>query len=183
MVACGSRLHVTYDAVEPFPVRTEAAWSVALSPRNAVEAVIDAVLTVGTENLRAQPRFSVRSEVTVIQVLVAEAEHPSQDILWKPWTPRESLDQVNSTIVLLRLPGGKLSYLEIAHPADCHSSSLVSHGQSAVRLERTLFASTLEKGVILRARLRGVLLDRVDDTAHAASTYAEFIESEPPLGR
>ena len=85
--------------------------------------------------------------------------------------------------MLFRLPGKTFSYLEMADPVDSRCCRLTGHGHGAVGLDRTLFAATLEKGVILRSRLRGILLEQAEDVRHARAAYADFIRSEPPLGR
>jgi hypothetical protein len=40
----------------------------------------------------------------------------------------------------------------------------------------------LEKGVMLRARVRGVFLPRRQDESLAAECHAAFAAAEPPLG-
>ena len=50
-----------------------------------------------------------------------------------------------------------------------------------LRVSHQLFSERLEKGVILRARLRGVFLPRQRDTRVAAACYTAFAAAEPPL--
>jgi hypothetical protein len=60
---------------------------------------------------------------------------------------------------------------------------LVSAGESGrtTQLRHELFSERLEKGVILRARVRGVVLERADDVRHAAAMFNEFLHAELPL--
>jgi len=48
-------------------------------------------------------------------------------------------------------------------------------------LTHRLFERSLEKGVILKARVRGVLLDRARDGVSAIEWYRNLLQSEPPL--
>ncbi len=86
--------------------------------------------------------------------------------------------------LLFRLPGGDLSYAEMVHPADFQYDEF-QPGESrgnVVCIAHRLFRTNLEKGVILRARVRGIFLKRPDDTQIAARCYAAFAGADPPLG-
>ncbi len=84
--------------------------------------------------------------------------------------------------VLWRLPGEELSYVEMISPGDFHDDEAAldaaAHGS---RLRHRLFPQSLEKGVLLRARVRGAFLPRADDCSRAAACYAAFAVAEPPL--
>jgi hypothetical protein len=108
------------------------------------------------------------------------------------WSPLE-LNSVAPTAIdadsgtgclLFRLPGGELSYAEMVHAADFQHDELSwedrPHG--VLRIAHRLFRTSLEKGVILRARVRGVFLPRQNDAAIAAECYAAFVAADPPLG-
>ena len=77
---------------------------------------------------------------------------------------------------------GTFSYAELVHPADFRQSTLAARESSSadVRLAHRLFHRRLEKGVILRSRLRGVFLPREHDMELAAAEYRRFAASEPP---
>jgi hypothetical protein len=183
LIACGSLLSATYDAAESFPVQTSVAWRVgAPSPQSSL-TIVDAVFSIATERLNAQPRFSVRSVVPAVEVLTAT--EPLDTACWKSWMPSQEdpPHATESPLVLFRLPGETFSYLEIADPMDSRWCRLTGHGRAGVGLDRALFAATLEKGVILRSRLRGILLEQAEDLRCARAAYADFIRSEPPLGR
>jgi hypothetical protein len=88
---------------------------------------------------------------------------------------------------LLRLPDGQGSYVEMVHPLDFGRTEICGVGvteSGEARLwsfKHTLFAETLEKGVILRSRVLGAFVGREADEEQAASLYREFANSEPPL--
>jgi hypothetical protein len=110
--------------------------------------------------------------------------------------------------LLFRFPGLDFSYIEMVHPADFEHDEVASgvgdpdvgmavalpslslRGEAAVqlppqhvlRIAHRLFRTTLEKGVILRARVRGVFVNRHDDARSAADCYAAFATADPPLG-
>ncbi|HVX12371.1 MAG TPA: hypothetical protein VHC22_14405 [Pirellulales bacterium] len=89
--------------------------------------------------------------------------------------------------VVRRPPGCSLarlawptSYLELCHPADAIASSIeaVDDGTACTTL---LFGLPLEKGVILRSRLRGLFASHDLDERFAATALAQFADEAPPL--
>jgi hypothetical protein len=84
---------------------------------------------------------------------------------------------------LIRPIGSGPSYLEMVHPADFRQTTFEWTADSSpiVRLAHRLFAERLEKGVILRSRIRGLFVPRARDTERARTEYRRFAASEPPL--
>jgi hypothetical protein len=84
---------------------------------------------------------------------------------------------------LLRPIGTGPSYIEMVHPADFRQTTFQWTTDSApeVRLAHRLFVERLEKGVILRSRIRGLFVPRSHDAELARSEYRRFAASEPPL--
>lgn len=76
--------------------------------------------------------------------------------------------------------GGQLGYAEMVHPADFRRSKLTA-GRGGLRLSHRLFAERLEKGVILRSRLRGFFATTDGSPDMIANAYNSFAQSEPPL--
>ncbi len=122
---------------------------------------VDLVVSMRTELLESQPRLAVHSRLPAGEVLELA------DGCW-----------------LFRFPRHEISYAEMVHPADFQGSELdyVAERDRAVEVRHRLFVEHLEKGVILRARVRGALLRRHDDAALAAAVYAAFASADPPLG-
>lgn len=79
-----------------------------------------------------------------------------------------------------RLPHPAASYVEIRHPDDALTASLSAMGDQAV-LSTRLFGQPLEKGVILRSRLRGLFVPREGDETLARAALAEFAAMPLPL--
>ena len=72
--------------------------------------------------------------------------------------------------------GARPYYLEMIHPDDGTRRPEGGGVRSA------LFGYDLERGVILRGRLRGIWLARRPDESELSSLSAEFLREPPPLG-
>jgi hypothetical protein len=70
-----------------------------------------------------------------------------------------------------------LSYVEMCHPNDGIGVDLADKNNVRFRL----FGHDLEKGVILRGRLRGMIVPREDDVQIARKAYAGFLRELPHL--
>jgi hypothetical protein len=79
-----------------------------------------------------------------------------------------------------RLTHTALSYIEIRHPDDALTASLSTRGEQA-ELSTRLFGQPLEKGVILRSRLRGLFVPREGDETLARAALAQFAALPLPL--
>jgi hypothetical protein len=86
------------------------------------------------------------------------------------------LGQVGPLVYAYRPPGADVSYVEMCHPHDGIGLDL----QGATARFR-LFGHDLEKGVILRGRLRGLVLPRADDEPAARRHYELFLHEPPHL--
>jgi hypothetical protein len=81
-----------------------------------------------------------------------------------------------------------LFYVEMAHPDDVArriSAELIPEGSALALSCATrygLFGHALEKGVILRARLRGIWLRTTNVEAELQSLYQDFLRGPLPLG-
>jgi hypothetical protein len=85
---------------------------------------------------------------------------------------------------LFRLPGRQYSYAEMVFPGDQRRSTWEGwlHGTDyRLQLRHELFDPRLEKGVILRAQVLGLVLDRANDKAATAAHWASFLRDELPL--
>jgi hypothetical protein len=80
-------------------------------------------------------------------------------------------------LVLLRLEDSPVSYIEMCHPHDGFDVDL----SEANTIRFRLFGHDLEKGVILRGRLRGMIVPRERDEAIALEAYQQFLHEPPNL--
>jgi len=83
-----------------------------------------------------------------------------------------------TTAVLMRRP--TTSVLVAVHPADLRRID-VSIRDSVARIDCVLFASAIEKGVLLRGRVLAAVGPRDLDESWASTLLAAFVASPPPL--
>ena len=166
---CGSTLHATFPESDEFPVETQIAWSVLDVP--AAIAGIDVVVSVRTQKLDAHPQIEVCSSLGDADLLL-------------PGNLEDETASNGASCSLFRLRNANLSYLEMLLPAEIHSTQATKDpGTGCSVLRHHLFSCPLEKGVILRARLRGLLLPRDADETATNACFKEFLSASPPLGR
>jgi hypothetical protein len=158
-------LCAVYEDSPACPVRVEVVWRVVeTGPPDRSLAAIDFIVLVRTELLEGRPAVTVESRLASIDV-------------------RGLAAGAGGSCTLFRHPQAPYSYAEMMHPADFRDDELqlVGEPDSLWRLSHHLFPHSLEKGVILRARLRGVFLPRAEDERVAGDFYQAFAASEPPL--
>ncbi len=83
-------------------------------------------------------------------------------------------------VVLHRPAERDWSYVEMSHPDDCARLILLGRPRHA-QVSFGLFGLNVEKGVILRGRLRGAFVPRAEDSDHAAALYDKFLRESPRL--
>ena len=139
----------------------------------------------GTDLLQSRPAVVVQARTGGERNFSIHSIHPPSSKQVNLSSPAELLLRPSDGpgCVLWRLCESELSYCEMIHPADFHEDEIVWKplAGGSICLRRRLFPESLEKGVILRARVRGVLLPRQDDLRIAAACYAAFVAAEPPL--
>jgi hypothetical protein len=85
-------------------------------------------------------------------------------------------------------PAPGRGYLEMAHPNDCARrimSDIVPAGApplSAQSIRYGLFGHDLEKGVVLRGRIRGLWIDSDSSLEERGARYEAFLQEPPSLG-
>jgi len=186
----GAALSASYPEWGDRPVRVDASWRALPAAAGASEAAaaIDLVVSVRTELLESQPRLTVYSRLPAGEVFrLADAVRGRFERLGPaegPATAAATAGGGPASCWLFRPPGDEISYAEMVHPADFQGSALGFDAEKgrAVEVRHQLFVEHLEKGVILRASVRGALLPRHGDAALAASVYAAFASADPPLG-
>ncbi len=171
----GPDLIAVYRELSGWPVMLQAQWT-ALTSDPAQDsagplATVELTLSVRTERLETRPDLCVVSRLPLGDLLaVADAGLPAET--------------VGPACVLAQPRQGDWSYAEMVHPADFGGTEAVPPADPAgvVVLHHRLFARCLEKGVLLRTRVRGVFLPRSDDFRQAAESSRVFFGMEPPLG-
>jgi len=182
----GGDLVATYPEQARDAVRAQLYWR-AGSHRNASAlAAVEIVASVQTSLLDSCPTVTARSELIASEAfqLVNLERGAFNSLLSKPEHSHGSDSARLPQCYLFRLSSGRYSYAEMVHPADAHESDWDGwlQGQGfRLQLSHRLFPDRLEKGVILRARVLGVLLDRDGDQEAAVQHYAAFLNEELPL--
>jgi hypothetical protein len=188
----GLCLAAAYKHSEDWPVRVEAAWRAegastsadGASTANAPLATIEVVVSVETQRLDSRPELAVASVLPTADVsrLVDARTFRFETVAGE--LPCAIERDGRPGCLLFRLPGSDISYAEMVHPLDFLGDRLEASAESVptVRLRHRLFGGRLEKGVILRARVRGVFLPRQRDTRIAAELYSSFAAAELLLG-
>lgn len=174
----GDDVEVAYRESASWPVRLDARWSLVAVP-GALGAV-ELMLSVRTYTLDCRPALSVQSTVQA-----HEAFALGPDDAFRSLPPDEEgialLGSGACPCVVFR--GEQFSYAEMVQPDESCRHELLRQPDRVVpvQLRHRLFLQALEKGVIVRARLRGVVLARDDDLRLAAAAAAEFAAAETIL--
>jgi hypothetical protein len=181
----GPDVIAVFEEAGPAPIRVDCLWR-ASEAGDPVLTAIDLVVSVHTRAPDSRPEIAVASAIPATDILRLRRFGPDN---WSELCPTPAAKMVidpegGAGCQLFRLPGDDVSYAEMVHPADFQYDELERDAsQSAVaRLAHRLFQTHLEKGVLLRARVRGLFLRRADDMAIAARCYAAFADADPPLG-
>ena len=195
----GDDLVAEYRATEDWPIRLDVTWRM-VPPGGAgrILAGIDLILSVRTELLDSLPALAVQSTLQAAEVLhldgraaetweaeaLAERDAlPCPSLLGACHPPIEPSGACLPECLVFRLPGVDASYTEMLYPADFQRSVLLSRktGNPAFDFRHTLFADRLEKGVILRAWIRGLFVPLAGDVEAAKVCHRLFFSAGPPL--
>lgn len=182
----GGDLIATYAEESQRPYAPQVYWR-AIGPSTSsvgpAVALLELLVSVQTPLLDAQPEMSATSRIPAVEVFhLRDAENGRFSPL--EMGAAQTIDSHSTTgCLLLRLADGRRSYVEMVHPLDFVQGRLcvTAAADDTVLLSHTLIDCRMEKGVIIRARLRGCFFDRADDMAAATRQYEEFAGSALPL--
>lgn len=178
-------LVASYRESPAWPVQLDVVWRAVPPPDDRrLLAVLDVVLSIHTSLLDSHPQLTV---ATTLPKSPAFRLTDSASASWQSLDIAAGREQVlepatGCGCVVLRVPGETWSYAEMVHPADFRSDRCVDCCPDRLQLRHSLFPQTLEKGVLVRARVRGGWVARDGDLETAAACYAAFSADEPPLG-
>ena len=172
------------------PFRTQIYWRLIRSipafqktaAARSVEA-LELILSIQTGLLDSDPAVDVETELAAARASQL-ADAASARFVDRSVTEGGAELGTESGLGCFQFAGAgaNTSYVEIIHPADFRRATLATGAAPRrLRLSHRLFAERLEKGVILRSRLRGVFLPANCPPAAIAAAYEEFAASEPPL--
>jgi hypothetical protein len=183
----GEDLVLGYETSQRRATHVDALWRIVKPlPGEKFMVGVDLIVSVRTQLADAWPELAVESMLSRSETLRVDQAKPSRSRSLSPTPPMTfTLESDKGAGCLLFRPTGfPLSYVEMVHPADfcCDQWMPKAAEDDGPRLIHRLFRSALEKGVLLRGRVRGVFVPRIDDTRLAAECYADFAAADPPLG-
>ncbi|REK11580.1 MAG: hypothetical protein DWQ37_13790 [Planctomycetota bacterium] len=179
-------LIVAYADQPATAMRAEAYWRAGTHAHRSAIAAIELVPSVQTNLLDSSPLLATRTDLVACEALQLTDPASASFTDLVPGSDEAQGEDASPGVhcYLFRLAGGKYSYAEMVYPRDTHRSRLQSTPQGdeyTIRLRHELFSQRLEKGVILRARVLGVLLDRQDDMAATVQHWNAFLAEALPL--
>lgn len=155
----GADLVAVYERTPRRPIRLQFQWTVvAADDDQGILGGVDWAPSVQTDELDSLPQLTARSSIGAGRTAVHSFDLKQRDA--KEGDPTAAAVHV----VEHRFPGelgfpGDLVYVEFSHPrfgVDCDASE--------VAVVHRLFQRRLEKGVILRSRIRGLFLQGADES-------------------
>jgi hypothetical protein len=179
----GGDLVATYAENENRRTRGQVYWRAhEFAHGNERFPAIDLIASVQTSLLDSDPGLTVRSRVAAQKVLLL-TDIDSGRTAPLDWGAADTVRLAAPTRIaccIFQLDG-KSSYVEMVHPADFNESELRRSRNSEIELSNSLFPGRLEKGVILRSRIRAIFVPTDIDARLASACYADFAASEPIL--
>ena len=178
-------LVVTYSEQGEPPLRTQVYWAQFQRCQTARlrrwNCCWPCRRVSGKAPQTSRPRASLLAS-QAFQLIDLENGRFESLIPWPERTPESQSER--APCFLFRLPGGQYSYAEMSEPGPREITDWdgwLAGVDLRFRLEHRLFGDQLEKGVILKGRIGGVLLPRAGDFAAAARYYQAFLNAPLPL--
>ena len=184
----GDDLVATHSATQQWPFRAQVCWR-AVHATLGLQTFggVDLIASVQTQLLDSQPELSVTTCLPASQLLVLGG---ADDDLFDVVTPNGQqpitlapTDGAGCLLYRFAADSGAptFSYAEMIHQGDAGPTTLQQEPTGSLSLVRRIFSDRLEKGVILRTRLRGIFLEASGDAIAALAWYRAWLESELPL--
>ena len=166
----GTDLVATYAQTPERNVRPQVYWRYVEA--SAQVAGLELVLSMQTSLLDSAPATSLESTLPAGEVIPLSIDGSPLALAGDAW----QTDSVAPRAVLFRPQHLGASYLEMVHPTDFAGVQIASAAElPTVRWH--VFPERLEKGVIRRARVRGLFLPREHDLQHAREQIEAFVLS------
>lgn len=166
----GPDLVATYAQTPERNVRPQVYW------RWTEPAALELILSMQTSLLDSQPATTLESALPDGEMMPLASGGRTLDTLHDAW----HTDGDAPRAVLFRPHGVEFSYLEMIHPTDFAGVRLSIHDRLPT-VQWHVFPERLEKGVIRRGRVRGVVLARGNDVNDACVAIEAFAKSELAL--
>lgn len=170
----GGDLVATYADTPSAAMTTQIYWrAAAWEFRGVLCPTVDVQVSVQTSLLDARPAVRTRSR---LPTRVAERCGTSP-------RAQSRANELFPHSIVFRTADGKASYVELVHPSAAAASETGESSATATEIVHRLFECELEKGVILRAQVRGLFVPRDGeiDVPLVAEAYQQFVDRPPPL--
>jgi hypothetical protein len=189
----GADLIATYADIAQPAFRWQIYWRALPGRFPQALAAIEAIVSVQTGLLDSWPQLTLRSVLPTAGAALWHANSDGAGLRCERFDPGPTVKTIAAAegwgCFGFDLPGAAASYVEMVHPADFDSSTveylaLPSGGTcpgAGVSLRHALFRERLEKGVILRSRVLGLLLPEWPTCGTIADIQRAFVDEELPL--
>jgi hypothetical protein len=175
----GGDLVATYEPANDWPYAPTIYWHAEQTARHGGLATLSLLVSIQTNLLDTHPRVCVATELPAQEVLQLSMRGSGKLNASAVDAKQRTIASDSATTgVLWRLPGGQVSYVEIAEANDFRQLVIARNDGGVWRSDWELFAEFLEKGVIRRARLQAAFLPSANDVALAAE-LCRSLESRP----
>lgn len=178
----GGDLVATYEQTAARPARVQIYWR-QIGAITSEQLMFDLIVSVQTSLLDSWPSLLTRSSLPAKRVrrLAQQATRFDELSTDAPSALLRETEEA-SACVSFELNGSPACYVEMIHPSDFWRGSIAPRGASGgLTCGWELFPQHLEKGVILRARLRGALLRGVPSDEVLAEQHEAFLAEKLPL--
>lgn len=158
MIIRHNTLTVQYAPTTKRPVECQARWQ--LHPEGMIDLEVSTLTPGKWDGLAVQTRTQLLTKNPDVELFIDKSVSPAM-LIYRPM-------------------GMEISYAEFCHPQD--GIELLHQSESALTTTRfRLFGHDLEKGVILRGRLRGIVVPRAFDMLAAHAARRHFLSETPNL--
>lgn len=168
----GDDLVAVYDLDDRRRLRASAMWRWLAGPPASWEVVVSA----STSLLESDPRVAVVCDVQA--GAVAWGRRSDQGVVWTPLADDDIVLPPQAECLLVTRPTDTV--ILAVHPIDAPRID-IEHAGQRLRIACHLFASSLEKGVLLRSRVRAAIAAAADAPAQAVAMMDSLAAAPPPL--
>jgi hypothetical protein len=198
---CGGNLLAEYVPQVGEDASLVARWRLVPSSLDSPSNSLTLDLLLSLQSIE----FETYAQVCVVSWLEAEGAWVPTDegaTQLQPQVPRDKIEHARMPVVLLKIPGSNWWYQEMAHPSDVVEAGLQAEGGtlvpelSAPPAEKIfppgnlgywgswyrLFSERVERGLILRARVRGRFFQALTPEPFWRDGWEAFLEAPAPLG-
>lgn len=176
----GPDVVVTFAAEGVSPVRWQVYWSVSVVDVAGEHCpMFDARVSVQTSALDAHLECLLTSRLPGREVSRwADAGGAAERACFLVRPSKARIEPITAGREMI---ASGHTYIEMVHPDDARQSETPAESTDAPSLRHHLLDTGLEKGVIVRARARGLIAPTRNDRAIAAAAWQMFLSEPPPL--